>query len=343
MFERELAATAAAMVAPGKGILAIDESSGTIKKRFDTIGVESNAETRRAYRDLLITADGLSQFISGMILYDETIKQATQSGTPFPDALKKAGILTGIKVDTGAKTLAGAAGEQVTEGLDGLRERLAEYKKRGATFAKWRAVITIGKDIPSGYCIAANAHALARYAALCQEAGIVPIVEPEVLMDGSHTLERCFDATENTLHALFDALHGQRVRMEHLVLKASMVISGKECPHQAGVEQVAAATVQCLKRTVPAAVPGIVFLSGGQSDELATAHLNAMNAKGAALPWPLSFSYGRALQAPALKVWKGQPASVPAAQKALFHRAKMNSEACFGRYKAEMEKAALAA
>ena len=343
MFERELAATAAAMVAPGKGILAIDESSGTIKKRFDAISVESNVENRRAYRDLLITPEGLSQYISGMILYDETIRQATRDGVPFSQVLKKNGILTGIKVDAGAKPLAGAAGELVTEGLDGLRERLAEYRKLGATFAKWRAVITIGKGIPSDYCIAANAHALARYAALCQEAGIVPIVEPEVLMDGNHTLERSFEVTENTLHTLFHALYRQRVRLEHLVLKASMVVSGADCAQQAGVEQVADATVQCLKRTVPAAVPGIVFLSGGQSNELATAHLNAMNAKGAALPWPLSFSYGRALQAPALKAWKGQPANVPAAQKALFHRAKLNSAACLGRYKAEMEKDALAA
>ena len=343
MFERELAATAAAMVAPGKGILAIDESGGTIKKRFDTIGVESSVETRRAYRDLLITADGLSQYVSGMILYDETIRQATKTGAPFPATMKKAGILTGIKVDTGAKALAGGAGEQVTEGLDGLRERLAEYKTLGATFAKWRAVITIGKDMPSDYCIAANAHALARYAALCQEAGIVPIVEPEVLMDGNHTLEQCFDATENTLHTLFDEIHRQRVRCEHLVLKASMVISGKGCAQQAGVQQVADTTVQCLKRTVPAAVPGIVFLSGGQSDELATAHLNAMNCGGAGLPWPLSFSYGRALQAPALKAWKGQAGNVPAAQKALSHRARLNSAACFGRYQPEMEKVALTA
>ena len=338
MFERELAATAAAMVAPGKGILAIDESGSTIKKRFDAIGIESNVENRRAYRDLLITAGGLSQFICGMILFDETIKQATKAGMPFPDAIKKSGILAGIKVDAGSKALAGAAGEQVTEGLDGLRERLAEYKKLGATFAKWRAVINIGNDIPSQYCIDANAHALARYAALCQEAGIVPIVEPEVIMDGAHTLERCFDVTENTLHALFRALYQQRVHAEHLVLKASMVISGKECAQQAGVQQVADATVQCLKRTVPSAVPGIVFLSGGQSDEMATAHLSAMNAGGAELSWPLSFSYGRALQAPALKAWKGQSASVPAAQKALFHRAKMNSAACSGRYRAEMEK-----
>ena len=343
MFERELATTAAAMVAPGKGILAIDESGGTIKKRFDSIGVESTVENRRAYRDLLITANGLSQFISGMILYDETIRQAARDGTPFAEVLKKNGILAGIKVDTGAKSLAGAPAEQVTEGLDGLRERLAEYKKMGAIFAKWRAVINIGKDIPSDYCITANAHALARYAALCQEAGIVPIVEPEVLMDGIHTLERCFDVTETTLQTLFHELHRQRVRVEHTILKASMVISGKDCPQQASVQQVAAATIQCLKRTVPAALPGIVFLSGGQSDEHATAHLNAMNATGAALPWPLSFSYGRALQAPALKAWKGQAANVAAAQQALFHRSKCNSAACFGRYQPEMEKEALAA
>ncbi len=343
MFERELATTAAAMVAPGKGILAIDESGGTIKKRFDSIGIDSTVETRRAYRDLLITANGLSQFISGMILYDETIKQEAKDGTRFVDVLKKNGILAGIKVDTGAKDLAGAPGEKVTEGLDGLRERLAEYRKLGAAFAKWRAVITIGTDIPSAYCIAANAHALARYAALCQEAGIVPIVEPEVLMDGNHTLERCFDITENTLLALFHALHQQRVRFEHTILKASMVIAGKDCPQQASVQQVAEATILCLKRTVPAALPGVVFLSGGQSDELATAHLNAMNATGAALPWPLSFSYGRALQAPALKTWKGQAANVAAAQKALYHRSKCNSAACFGRYKPEMEQKALAA
>ena len=343
MLERELATTAAAMVAPGKGILAIDESSGTIKKRFDSIALESTTESRRAYRDLLITAPGLSQFISGMILYDETIKQATKDGTPFAAVLKKNGILAGIKVDTGAKALAGASSEQVTEGLDGLRERLAEYKKLGAAFAKWRAVINIGKDIPSAYCIDANAHALARYAALCQETGIVPIVEPEVLMDGDHTLERCYAVTEDTLETLFHELRHQRVRADLLVLKASMVIAGKNCPQQASVQQVADATVQCLKRTVPAAVPGIVFLSGGQSDELATAHLNAMNAMGAAPPWPLSFSYGRALQAPALKAWKGQAANVAAAQKALHHRAKCNSAACFGRYRPEMEKEALAA
>jgi len=338
MFERELAATAAAMVAPGKGILAIDESGATIKKRFDTIGVESSTESRRAYRDLLITPNGLSQYISGVILYDETLRQATADGVPFAEFMKNNGILAGIKVDSGSKELAGASGEQVTEGLDGLRERLVEYKKLGATFAKWRTVINIGADIPSRYGIAANAHALARYAALCQEAGIVPIVEPEVIMDGSHTIERCYDVTERTLHALFEAIYVQRVRTEHLVLKASMVISGKSCATQASVQEVADATVLCLKRTVPAAVPGIVFLSGGQSDELATAHLGAMNAEGARLPWPLSFSYGRALQAPALKAWKGQAANIAAAQKALMHRAKCNSAACFGRYSSDMEK-----
>ena len=338
MFERELAATAAAMVAPGKGILAIDESGATIKKRFDTIGVESSTESRRAYRDLLITPNGLSQYISGMILYDETLRQSTADGVPFAEFMKKNGILAGIKVDSGSKELAGASGEQVTEGLDGLRERLVEYKKLGASFAKWRAVINIGADIPSSYGIAANAHALARYAALCQEAGIVPIVEPEVIMDGSHSIERCYDVTERTLHALFEAIHAQRVRTEHLVLKASMVISGKSCATQASVQEVADATVLCLMRTVPAAVPGIVFLSGGQSDELATAHLSAMNAEGAKRPWPLSFSYGRALQAPALKAWKGQTANVAAAQKALMHRAKCKSAACFGTYSAAMEK-----
>ncbi len=343
MFERELAATAAAMVGPGKGLLAIDESAGSIKKRFDSINLESSVENRRAYRDLLITGNGLSQFISGMILFDETIKQGTADGKLFPEVLAKNGILTGIKVDTGAKPLAGAPGETVTEGLDGLRERLAEYKKLGATFAKWRAVITIAKDLPSTYCIEVNAHALARYAALCQEAGIVPIVEPEVLMDGEHTLDRCYTVSEQTLVTLFHELFRQRVRVEHLVLKASMVIAGKDSPQQASVQQVAEATVRCLTRAVPAAVPGIVFLSGGQSEELATAHLNAMNVMGRALPWPLSFSYGRALQAPALKSWKGQAGNVAAAQKALYHRAKCNGAACFGRYKPEMEQESQAA
>jgi fructose-bisphosphate aldolase class I len=340
MFEKELAATAAAMVASGKGILAIDESSGTIKRRFDSIKIESNVENRRVYRDLLITGNGLSEYISGMILYDETIKQATADGTPFPEVMKRNGILVGIKVDTGAMDLALSNGEKVTEGLDGLRDRLAAYKKLGAVFAKWRAVITIGKDIPSTACMHANGHALARYAALCQEAGIVPIVEPEVLMEGDHTLERSLEVTEQTQRILFAELAQQRVRPEHLVLKASMVIAGDKCPRQASVREVAQATVQCLQRAVPAAVPGIVFLSGGQSDEDATAHLNAMNALGKNLPWPLSFSYGRALQAPALKAWKGQAGNVATAQKALLHRSRLNSAASLGRYQPDMERAA---
>ena len=343
MFEREMADVAKAMVAPGKGILAADESGGTIKKRFDGIGVESTAESRRAYREMLFTTPKLGEHVSGVILYDETLRQATRDGVPFADLLKKNGILPGIKVDTGAKNLAGAPGETVTEGLDGLRERLAEYRKLGAVFAKWRAVITIGAGIPSRYCIEANAHALARYAALCQEAGIVPIVEPEVLMDGDHTIERCYEVTEDTLVTVFTELHRQRVDVERAVLKPSMVISGKSCPQQAGVQPVAAATVRCLKRSVPGLLPGIVFLSGGQSDELATAHLNAMNAMGVSLPWPLSFSYGRALQQPALKAWKGQAGNVAAAQKALYHRARMNGAASLGKYRAEMEKEALAA
>ena len=333
MFERELAATAAAMVAPGKGILAIDESGSTIKKRFDAIGIESNVENRRAYRDLLITAGGLSQFISGMILYDETIKQATKAGMPFPDAIKKSGILAGIKVDAGSKALAGAAGEQVTEGLDGLRERLAEYKKLGATFAKWRAVINISNDIPSQYCIDANAHALARYAALCQEAGIVPMVEPEVLMDGNHDLEVSYDVTEATLRSLFGALYEQNVMLEGTILKASMVISGKDCAEQASVDEIAEATIRCLKAAVPASLPGIVFLSGGQSDEQATANLNAMNQMGPH-PWPLSFSYGRAMQQAALKLWgKDMQANFAEAQKTVALRAKENGLAALGQWR----------
>ena len=342
MYQRELETTAAAMVAKGKGILAIDESNPTCKKRFDSIGIESTVENRRAYRELLITVPGAAQFISGMILYDETIRQSAADSTPFPEVLKRQGILTGIKVDTGAKKLAGAPGEQITEGLDGLRERLAEYRGMGASFAKWRAVINIGDGIPSQYCLDANAHALARYAALCEEAGLVPVVEPEVLMDGKHTLERCFEVTVATLRSVFSALYQQRVTLEHMVLKASMVISGSECPNRAGVEEVAKQTLRCLKRTVPAAVPGIVFLSGGQGNEEATAHLNAINLMGPN-PWPLSFSYGRALQGPALKTWKGQAANVAAAQKALYHREKMNSAACLGRYAAQMEQEKAAA
>ena len=344
MSAHELAAIAKAMVAPGKGILAVDESTGTIEKRFASIKVENTEENRRAYRDMLFSSKGLSQSISGVIFYDETLRQKSASGTPFVELLAKNGILPGIKVDTGAKDLALCPGEKVTEGLDNLARRCAEYAKMGAKFAKWRAVITIGQDMPSSTCIAANAHALGRYAAICQAAGLVPIVEPEVLMDGDHTIERCEEVTEWTLNAVYEALYLNRVTLEHSVLKPSMVISGKGCPRQAGDEEVAERTVRILKRTVPAAVAGIAFLSGGQSDEAATAHLNTMNRMFAGnLPWPLSFSYGRALQQPSLKAWKGSAANVAAAQAALLHRARMNSLACLGRYTADLEKQALAA
>ena len=339
MTATELDTIARAMVAKDKGILAADESSGTIKKRFEKIKVESTEETRRTYREMLFTTPGASDYISGVILYDETIRQKTRDGIPFPEFLARNGMLPGIKVDLGAKPLAGFAGETITEGLDGLRERLAEYRKLGAKFAKWRAVIDIGKGIPSRFCIEANAHALARYAALCQEAIIVPIVEPEVLMDGDHTLERCEEVTDETLQAVFAQLHAHRIRLEGMVLKPNMVISGKKCPTRASAEQVAEATVRCLKRNVPAAVPGIAFLSGGQSPEEATEHLSLMNQLGP-LPWELSFSYGRALQAPALDAWRGQPATFPTGQKAFFKRAKLNGLARSGRYAAALESAA---
>lgn len=344
MSTQSLAAVAQAMVAPGKGILAADESTGTIEKRFASIKVESTEENRRAYRDMLFTTRGLGQHISGVILYDETLRQKSANGTPFVEVLAKNGILPGIKVDTGAKDLALCPGEKVTEGLDNLAKRCAEYVKLGAKFAKWRAVITVGPDIPTSTCIAANAHALGRYAAICQAAGLVPIVEPEVLMDGDHTVERCEEVTEWTLNAVYEALYLNRVMLEHSVLKPSMVLAGKDCPRQAGVEEVAERSVRILKRTVPAAVAGIVFLSGGQSDEVATAHLNAMNQMFAGkLPWPLSFSYGRALQHPSLKAWKGSAANVAAGQAALLHRSRMNGLACLGRYSADQEKQALAA
>ena len=344
MFERELEATAKAMVAAGRGILAADESTGTIGRRFVGIKVENSEENRRAYRDLLFTAKGLSQYISGVILYDETIRQKSADGTPFVELLAKSGILPGIKLDAGAKDLALCPGEQVTEGLDDLPKRCAEYVKMGAKFAKWRAVINIGRDIPGATCIAANAHALGRYAAICQAAGLVPIVEPEVLMDGDHTIERCEEVTEWTLNAVYEALYLNRVTLERSVLKPSMVISGKDCARQASVEEVAERTVRVLKRTVPAAVAGIVFLSGGQSDELATEHLGAMNSmyKGH-LPWPLSFSYGRALQQASLKAWSGNPANVARGQAALLHRARMNSLAYLGKYTAAAEKQLAAA
>jgi len=335
----ELANAARAMVAKGKGILAADESTPTIKKRFDSIQVESTEASRRAYRELLCTAPGASDFISGVIFYDETLRQSTSDGTPFPKALAAQGILPGIKVDAGAKDLAGHPGEKVTEGLDGLRDRIAEYRELGARFAKWRAVITIGDGIPSNTCLQANAHALARYAALCVEGGLVPIVEPEVLMDGSHNLARCYDVTERALRLVFEALYDHRVPLDEMVLKPNMVISGTECKEQASVAEVAEATLRCFRATVPAGLPGIVFLSGGQSDELATAHLNEMNRIGGA-PWELSFSYGRALQAAPLKVWGGSADNVAAAQAALLHRARCNSAARDGSYTEAMENAA---
>jgi fructose-bisphosphate aldolase, class I len=330
---------ALAMVAPGKGILAADESTGTIKKRFEAIGVESTADSRRDYRELLFrSADGMKN-ISGVILYDETIRQKAKDGTPLVKVIEQAGAVPGIKVDTGAKPLAASPGETVTEGLDGLRERLIEYRGLGAKFAKWRAVIDIGKGIPTRNCIEANAHTLARYAALCQEQGIVPIVEPEVLMDGDHDIARCFGVTERVLHNVFGALFTAQVQLEGMVLKPNMVIAGKKCAKQASVEEVAEQTVTVLKLCVPAAVPGIAFLSGGQSDEQATAHLDAMNRKGN-LPWPLTFSYGRALQHAPQTVWKGKAENVAAAQRAFAHRARMNGLAALGQWKSDLEKKA---
>lgn len=339
MSTHDLASTAQAMVAKGKGILAADESFGTIEKRFKAINLPSTEENRRAYRDMLFTTPGIGAFISGVIMFDETIRQRASDGTPFPQVLERQGILPGIKVDAGAKALAGYPGEKITEGLDGLRERLAEYRTLGARFTKWRAVITIGEGLPTRFCIDANAHALARFAALSQEAGLVPIVEPEVLMDGDHPIERCEAVTEITLASVFFHLQAHRVSLEGMVLKPNMVISGNRCPRQAGVDEVAQATVRCLKRTVPAAVPGIVFLSGGQTPQQATAHLNAMNALGD-LPWELSFSYGRALQDEALKAWGGNPANVAAGQKAFAHRARLVSAARSGTYSPKMEMAA---
>jgi fructose-bisphosphate aldolase class I len=339
MSKQELEQVARAMVAEGKGILAADESMGTIKRRFDSIKIEPNEENRRAYREMLFATKGIEEAISGVILFDETIRTKASDGTPFPQLLAKKGIIPGIKVDKGPVDIPNFPGEVVTEGLDGLRGRLKEYKELGAKFAKWRAVITIGDGIPTYTCLEANAHALARYAALCQEAGIVPIVEPEVLLDGNHTVERCQDVTEQTLKVTFTALFLHRVHLEGMILKPSMVVSGKDNARQAGVEEVAERTICCLKRTVPSAVPGIAFLSGGQSAVSATEHLNAMNRMGPA-PWQVSFSYARALQDPALKAWKGDAANVAAAQKIFYHRAKMNSAARSGKYKKEMEAAA---
>ncbi len=338
----ELELTARALVAPGKGILAADESDGTIKKRFDSIDVESTEDNRRAYRELLFTTEGVEDYISGVILYDETIRQQSSDGTPFPELLASKGIIPGIKVDLGAKPLALAPEETITEGLDGLRGRLEEYRALGARFAKWRATYSIAHHLPSEYCVWVNAHALARYAALCQEAGIVPIVEPEVLQDGTHTIDESAKVTGRVLQAVFTELHDQRVDFRGTLLKPNMVLSGYDAQERAGAQEVAEATLDCFYRHVPAAVPGIVFLSGGQSDEDATAHLNAMNARGPH-PWQLSFSYGRALQAPALKAWTGKAENVEAAQRAYYHRAKMNGAARTGVYAPEMEREAVPA
>jgi fructose-bisphosphate aldolase, class I len=336
MDRERLVATARAMVAKGKGILAADESNATMTKRLEAVGVESTTESRRSFRGLMFTAEGAADHISGVIMYDETIRQATDDGTPFPAFLANEGILPGIKLDTGAKPLAGFPGETVTEGLDGLRDRLSEYRELGGRFAKWRAVIKIDSGLPTRGCIDANAHALARYAALCQEAGIVPIVEPEVLMDGNHTVDRSEEVTTAVLRAVFGELAEQRVLLEAIVLKPNMLLAGYECPEQVGVEEVAERTLACLRRVVPAAVPGIAFLSGGQSDERAAAHLNAMNAIGS-VPWELTFSYGRALVAAPLRVWSGDSSKVADAQAAFLHRARCNAAARMGAYAESME------
>lgn len=337
MFDIQMESTAQALVARGRGILAADESTGTIEKRFKSVGAVCKEENRRAYRELLFTTAGLGEFISGVILFDETIRQQGADGTPLGEALHRQGIIPGIKVDRGVKEMAGFAGEKITEGLDGLRERLVEYRELGARFTKWRAVITIGANIPTETCLRANSHALARFAALSQEAGLVPIVEPEVLMDGDHAIGRHSEVTQRALQLVFDALSEHRVRLEEMLLKPNMVLSGRECPQQASVAEVVDATLRCMRRTVPAAVPGLVFLSGGQSDARATEHLNAMN-QGEGAPWELSFSFGRALQAPALKAWAGRPANIAAAQQKLLLRAQCNSAARCGRYSAAMEE-----
>jgi fructose-bisphosphate aldolase class I len=338
MDKHTLVSIAHDLVTEGKGILAADESSGTIKRRLDRVNVASTEENRRAYREVLFTTPGVEAYISGIILYDETIRQKAQDGTPFPSLLTQRGIIPGIKVDKGTIDLAGFPEEKITEGLDSLRPRLAEYHALGARFTKWRAVITIGEGIPTAYCLEANAHALARYAALSQESGLVPIVEPEVLMDGAHTLARCEEVTTSTLQCVFAQLHAHRVLLEGMLLKPNMVLSGQDCPQQASVEEVATATVRCFRRTIPAAVPGIVFLSGGQSAEVATEHLNAMNAMGEH-PWQLSFSYGRALQGPVLEAWRGDAANTPTAQKFFYQRAKYNGAARYGKYTKDMETA----
>ncbi len=335
----QLIDTANAMMIEGKGLLAMDESNPTCNKRFAALGIAQTPEARRIYRDLIVTTPGLGDFISGAILFDETLRQQTNAGISFVDALKKAGIIPGIKVDMGARDMAGFPGEKVTEGLDGLRSRLVEYAAMGARFAKWRAVITVGDGIPTQACIDANMHALARYAALCQDAGLVPMVEPEVLMDGSHTLDQCLVATEKSQHALFHQLYQMRVDLRGVILKPNMVLPGKQCPQQDNVDRVADATITCLLKHVPAAVPSVAFLSGGQSAELASQRLNAMNVRfKGRLPWVLTFSYSRAIQQPALELWRGQPANITSAQQALHHRASCNSAARRGVYNAAMEK-----
>ena len=336
---RELTDTAKALVAGDKGLLAMDESNPTCNKRFARLGIPQTGETRRAYREMIVTTPGLGECISGAILYDETIRQEKMDGTPFAEAIANDGMIPGIKVDAGAKDMAGHPGEKITEGLDGLRDRLAEYSQMGARFAKWRAVITVGDCIPSRGCIEANAHALARYAAFCQEAGLVPVVEPEVLMDGAHTLQRCCEVTEEVLRTVFNQLCVQRVLLEGMILKPNMVLPGLTCPKQETVDEVADATVTCLLRAVPAAVPGVAFLSGGQSCELASARLNAMNVRfKSRLPWALAFSFARAIQQPALEIWRGEQANVLAAQEALYHRAWCNRAARRGEYTAAMER-----
>ena len=341
MNAQKLIEIARALVSDDKGLLAMDESNATCDKRFAAAGIAQTIEARRAYRELIVTTPGLGACISGAILYDETIRQQKRDGTPFVKVLADAGIIPGIKVDIGAKDLAGHPGEKVTEGLDGLRDRLKQYFKMGARFAKWRAVIAFGEGIPSGGCVEANAQALARYAALCQEAGLVPVVEPEVLMDGEHTLERCREVTEEVMRRVFGQLSTQKVMLEGMILKPNMVLPGLDCAKQETVDVVADATVKSLLRVVPAAVPGIAFLSGGQSGELASARLNAMNvlfkAAGSRPPWALAFSFARAIQRPALEIWKGEPTNLPAAQKALFHRANCNRAARRGEYSAAME------
>ena len=334
----ELERTIKGLVTPGRGILAADESLSTITRRFRSIDLEPTEENRRHYREMLFTTPGVEEYLSGVILFDETLQQRADDGRTFVEVLASRGIVPGIKVDAGTTPLAGASGEVITEGLDGLRERLARYRELGARFAKWRAVITIGDGRPSVYALDTNAHALARYAALCQEAGLVPIVEPEVLMDGAHSLARAFEVTEATLERVFAALRAQRVVLEQILLKPNMVVPGVDSPERPSIVEVAEATVRCLQRTVPAAVPGIVFLSGGQEAQVATARLNAMNAMPAAHPWPLSFSFARALQGPALAAWRGESHNVEAGQRALYHRARCNGAASEGRYADEMER-----